>query len=179
MKHILFFVLMGSISMLHAQKDDFFIKGPTSANSEAEFQEQYKKNIRKSKINGIYIPKDLQDAFEEIIALSPEESIVKFKNADEDIVAKKLHHGLGKWMISKWCFYTGSRFSHKLKTKGLSHPDDMAQFVLRTFHRHLNELPLEEQKLIQEYKKVREQKLAERRKERKIISTETRKVDKN
>lgn len=69
-------------------QDDFLKSGPVSAANEKEFQEQYDKNIRKSKINGIYIPKDLKDAYREIISLAPEEAIIKFKNGEEDVVTK-------------------------------------------------------------------------------------------
>ncbi len=111
--------------------------------NEKEYEKQYFSNIKKSRINGVYIPKDLDDAFKELKALSPPESLVKFKNAPEDLVAKKLHGGLGLWMIVNWNFYDGSRFSHWMKTKGISHPDDMAEFVIKSFHRHLNGLDLQ------------------------------------
>lgn len=97
---------------------------------------------------GVYIPKDLDDAFKELSDLSSPESLQKFKLSDEMTAAKKLHFGLGRWIIYNWNFYEGSRFSHYLKQKGLSHPDDMAKFVMICFHRHLNNKPLEEEELI-------------------------------
>jgi hypothetical protein len=112
------------------------------------FNKQYKENIQKSRINGVYIPEDLNDAFKELRDLSNPESLNKFKLAEEMMVAKKLHFGLGRWMIYNWNFYDGSRFSNYLKEKGLSHPDDMAKFVMICFHRHLNNTDLEEDELI-------------------------------
>lgn len=179
MHKIFLLILLFSANLALSQKGEFLKSGPTSANSQAEFEAQYKKNIRKSKINGIYIPKDLNDAFRELVALSPEESILKYKEAPEAVVAKNLHHGLGKWMISKWSFYSGSRLSHKLKDLGLSYPDDMAQFILRTFHRHLNNLPLEQKELAAEYVEMREKEFEKRKKEAKILKTETKKIPKN
>jgi hypothetical protein len=179
MKKIFFLGLLFVASLASAQNDEFLKSGPTSASTPEEFEAEYKKNIRKSKINGVYIPKNLKDAFRELVALSPEESIIKYKEAPEEVVAKKLHHGLGKWMIAKWSFYNGSRLSHRLKRLGLSHPDDMAQFVLRTFHRHLNNLPLEEKVLALEYVKMRKAESDERRKDAKILKTEKKKIPKN
>ncbi len=179
MDKVFFLALLFISTLATAQSDNFLKSGPTSTNSKEEFEAEYKKNIRKSKINGIYIPRDLNDAFREIIALSPEESILKYKGAPEEVVARKLHHGLGKWMIAKWSFYNGSRLSHLLKGMGVTHPDDMAQFILRSFHRHLNSVPLESKKLAEEYKEKREKELKERREEANVLKTEVKKIPKN
>jgi len=158
---------------------EVFKEGPVSSGSEKEYEEQYQKNIKKSKINNIYIPRDLKDAFKEIIALAPEEAILKFKAGDELVVAKKLHHGLGKWILMKWNLEEGSRYSHFLKQKGLSYPEDMVQFTIRAFHRHLNDVKLEEEILIKEYTDIREAEHQERIKKRKVIKEETRKIPRN
>jgi len=118
--------------------------------TKAELDSVYQSNIKKSRLYDVYIPKDLDDAHNRILKLTPPESIKKFKNAEEVEVCKKLHFGIGRWMIVNWNFYQGSRFSHYLKQKGLLHPDDMAQFVLRTFHRKLSGKPLEEEPIIKE-----------------------------
>ena len=125
--------------------------------SEEVLDSVYKQNIRLSKINGVYIPKDLNDAFVQLERLTPAESLLKFKSAPEEEVCRKLHFGIGRWMILNWNFYQGSRLSHYLKSKGLSHPDDMAQFILRTFHRHLLSKDLEQEALIKELIKAREE----------------------
>lgn len=110
---------------------------------ETEFNKQYEQNIRKERINGVYIPKDMEDAFIELERLSDKEAVMKFRNAPEEVVARKLHFGLGKWMIVNWNFYDGSRFSHYLRSMGVSHPDDMAQFTIVSWHRQLNGKALE------------------------------------
>jgi len=128
--------------------------------ADTEYQKEYNKNIKMTKLNGVYIPGTLKEAFKRIDKLSPPESISKFKSAPEVAVCKKLHFGLGRWMIEKWNFYGGSRISHHLKEKGILHPDDMAQFLLRTYHRNLNNLPLNEEALVLELAKERK-KIAE------------------
>ena len=50
----------------------------------------YQSNIKKSRLYGVYIPVDLQDAIGELKRLSDEESLRKYKNAPEDFVVKKL-----------------------------------------------------------------------------------------
>ena len=112
-------------------------------NKREEMDNQYEKNIRKSRINGVYIPKDIDDAFQEFLQLSPEESLEQFRNAAEESVVSKLHFGIGRWMIVNWSFYEGSRLSHQLRELGLLHPDDMADFLIIVFHRKLNERDLD------------------------------------
>ena len=128
----------------------FKAKAQKVPTSEAEFDSIYAINIQLSKINGVYIPKDLNEAHQRILDLSPAESISKFSGEEEIEVCKKLHFGIGRWMIFNWNFYEGSRISHYLKNLGLSHPDDMAQFLLRTLHRKLNMKELDEKRIIEE-----------------------------
>ena len=132
-----------------------------NAEAAKAYEAEYAKNIKLTKINGVYIPGNLKEAFRRLSKLSPKASIANFKSAPEKKVCQSLHFGLGRWMIENWNFYTGSRLSHYLKGLGVLHPDDMAQFLLRTYHRHLNALPLDEEALVeelaQERKKVAEE----------------------
>lgn len=106
--------------------------------TEKRFMEKYNRNIKKSRINGVYIPKDLNEAFMEIQQLAKKESLDKFKKADANLVVGRLHYGLGRWIILNWNFYDGSRISHHLKSYGVTHPDDQARFFLFALHNHLN-----------------------------------------
>ncbi len=133
-----------------------------------EIEKQYKRNIKKSIINGVYIPFDVNDAMKELKKLSPSESLDKFKNAPEDIVAKKLHFGLGRWMIYNWNFYYGSRLEHYLKGLGVEHPDDMADFLIVSFHRYLNGKDLNSKELAEKFHKKR---LEIIKKNREVIDT--------
>jgi len=125
----------------------FFFLGNLGAqdppSSYKEFEKQYKKNIRKTRINGVYIPKNLDEVFSQLTKRSEPEAINSFKNAPEDLVAKKLHFSLGRWIIFNWNFEEGSRISHYLHELGLKDHDDKAQFLIVSFHRHLNEIDLD------------------------------------
>ncbi len=103
----------------------------------------YQSNIKKSRLNGVYIPKDLDDAFKELDRLSPPESLAKMKTTTEDVIAKKLHFGLGRWMSYNWNFSEGSRFAHHLRQLGLFDTDDMIDFTLVSYHRYLTQKPQE------------------------------------
>lgn len=141
-----------------------------------EYNKEYERRIKKEYLNDIYVPKDLNDAFMEIKRLSDKRSIASFQGAAEDTVATKLYFSLGRWIVVNWGFHGGSRLSHWLKTNvGVSHPEDQAIFIIRTFHRSINKKPLNVKELATALKEHRQK---ERIKNKKVIKTETRKVPK-
>ena len=143
--------------------------------TEDEFEKQYQKRIKKESINGVYIPKDLADCFIQLNQLTDKDSKIKFKNMSEEDAATKLHFSLGRWMIYNWGFYEGSRLSYYLKNLGISHPDDMAQFIIITYHRNLNKSKLEVKDLLDHYQMKQENLKKKRLEQGEIIHEETRK----
>ena len=121
----------------------------------------YQSNIRKSRINGVYIPKDMTEALKELDELSPAESKTKLRLASEDVIAQKLHFGLGRWMAHNWNFDDGSRFSHFLTGMNLRYSEDMIDFMLRMYHRHLSNKPLDAEKTAAKYQEARDKKYQE------------------
>jgi len=127
------------------------LSAQTFPNTTAELDSVYAQNIKMSKLYGIYIPKDVDDAHERLSQMTPPDAIEKFKNAPDEIeVSRKLHLGIGRWMVINWNFEEGSRLSHYLKKQGVLHPDDMAQFLLRTYYRKLNNQSDNSQNIIEE-----------------------------
>jgi len=153
----MFVLLFGMclLGALNAQSGD-------PAATRREMDSIYHQNITKSRLYGIYIPRDIDDAFEEFKHLSPAESLQEFSAYEEDLVAEKLHFGIGRWMIVNWSFYEGSRLSHLLREMGIGHPDDMADFLIRVFHRKLNDKEPDMQSLIDTYTVKRAEKLKDK-----------------
>ncbi len=143
--------------------------------TEDEFEKAYQKRIKKEYLNGVYIPKDLADCFIQLNRLTDDESKAKFKNMTEEDAAHKLHFSLGRWIIYNWGFYEGSRLSFYLKNLGISHPDDMAQFVIITYHRNLNKSKLDVKQLIDHYAEKKEMDRKKRLEQGEIIHEEKRK----
>lgn len=143
-------------------------------NTDEEFKELYQKNIKKSRINGVYIPKDLDDAFNELNSLSTIEARNKYKSGDEDLVVSRLSRGIGQWMIVNWNFYEGSRMSHYIKGIGVTHPEDMAEFMMRVYHRHLLGKELDYQNLALQIDNKRKLERRAEREQLPIIYQETR-----
>ena len=148
-------------------------KGPPS--SEAEFEQQYQEHIRKEVLNGVYIPKNLEDAMLELDKRVSEEARMKFKALPEDSVCFIMHNRLGQWMILNWGFYGGSRLSHYLRSAGVTFPDDMADFLILAYHRRQNAKPIGIKELATEFRERRKKEYQEEMKKGKVIHEEIRK----
>lgn len=144
------------------------------ADSPAEYQKIYEDRIKKERLNRVYIPKDLGDAFAQLNRLTSEEDRAKFKSLPEDLAKERLFYGFGRWMILNWSFYDGSRFSHYLKQIGITHPEDMAEFVMVTYHRNLNRNELNVKALVKGFKAKRKALASEKLEQGTIIHEETR-----
>ena len=145
-----------------------------SAQTAEEFEANYSKRIREEMLNGVYIPADLEDAYAELTRLSDQEGLLTFKNAPEDSIRRKLHFGVGRWILTNWGLEDGSRISHHLRLQGVSLPDDMVRIIIVTWHRKLNNRPLLLQEEIAQVKARMEADKAIREKDQKIIVIEKR-----
>lgn len=147
-------------------------EGP--ANNEQEFEKQYQQRIKMEKLNGVYIPKNLDDAMLQLDKLITPDAKAKLKAISEDSVCMKMHGRLGQWMIMNWGFYGGSRLSHYLRSAGITYPDDMADFLLINYHRKLNGLPIGVKELAVGFKEKRKAAFEKEKKKRKVVKEEKR-----
>ena len=146
--------------------------------SAEEAEKQYNINIKQTHLDGVYIPATMDEAIQEIKKLSQESDLKKFAEAPVDLVAPKLHVGLGRWMIVNWQFYSGSRLSHLIKSKGVKTPDGMAQYLIRHLHANLNNTTLDEVELIKIVNAKHEAEMEKLKKNDKLIKKEIRKIKK-
>lgn len=168
-----FFLLCISFSLSSLAQDDVVF--PVG---EKGYEAQYQRNIKKSRINGVYIPANLEEAFKELDDLSPDAAKVKFTNASEDIVSTKLHFGLGRWISVYWNFTEGSRYVEYLRKLGITDPDHMIQFTIVSYHRFKNNRDIAVETQVEKYKELREEKRQEMLNRRQLIHQETRPIKK-
>ena len=99
-------------------------------------QEEYLRlNQSKTHINNHYIPSDLDDAIENLERLGDPAGLAKFKSATETIVREKISRTLGNWVRKNWGLEKGSRLAKYFIDLRISHPDDMVDILLISFHR--------------------------------------------
>ena len=149
-----------------------FLSSYTFSQTEAEYMAIYNKRITLEMIDGVYIPADLEDAFSELNRLSDPKGLTEFKSTPEDSIRRKLHFGLGKWMLVNWGMEDGSRISHYLKQKGISLPDDMVEYIIVMWHRNLNGKPFNSTEEIAAIQKRMAEEQKKRDEDKKVISVE-------
>lgn len=108
--------------------------------TEDQYEVNYKKRIKKQRLNGVYIPKDLFDAFNQLDRLMDEPTLNEFRLLPEVRAGRKFY--LIMWVVNNWGFYEGSRLSSYISKIGITHPEHMAHFVIVAYHRHLNKVDL-------------------------------------
>ncbi len=169
---ILSVIIFFSASQLFAQNKN---ADPKPVSTEEEFEKKYQKRIKKERLHGVYIPKDLADAFVQLNILVDKSSQTKFKNMAEKDAAKKLHFSFGRWLTHNWGLYGGSRYSHYLKGLGIHHPEDMASFTITMYHRYLNKQKLNVKTYLEDFKAKKEAAKKEKLKKGKILESFKRK----
>lgn len=97
-------------------------------------------------------PKNLEDA---IIILSNQliNETDEISKTDEKVFTATEHHGLGRFLRNEWGLWSGSKLQIWFKERGIHHADDMSGIILTSFHRRLNDKPLDLDDQIKYYRK--------------------------
>lgn len=131
--------------------------------NKSEYEQMYAQRIMQSKLAGVYIPKDLFDAFNELSRLTDTASRAKFKAMTENEVEHKIFFSLGRWICTNWGLYEGSRYGQYLRESALSFPEDQAVATMICWHRKINgkEIAFKEvkERLVTKRKKANEERL--------------------
>lgn len=143
-----------------------------------EIEKEYQRRIKQEVLDGQYIPSDLTDAFVELNKLIDDESKASFKTMPEEEAATKLFFSFGRWISYNWGFYGGSRLSHYIRELGITYPEDMARFIIISYHRNLNRKPLDVKTQVEFYQEKRRKEREARLEKGKVIYEETKKVSK-
>lgn len=107
---------------------------PSVAQEKVPHQRDYR--YCSERINGIYIPRDIDEAVDSLDTLLSEE--------DKRFVADSLslekfcidtHFGIGGWMRNAWGLWSGSRLQRFLTRKKVYHPDDMSYEILKAYYK--------------------------------------------
>lgn len=119
-------------------------------NNPQEFEEQYQWRIRQETLKGVYIPKSLEDALDELSRLTDASSREKFASLPEEQAYRRLYHSLRLWIVTNWGLNGGSRLGHLFRPLKVRHPDDIAQVIIISWHRKLNGIKSELKPLVEE-----------------------------
>jgi hypothetical protein len=84
-----------------------------------------------------YIPKDLDDCFNELDKLLSDSTKKSIKNKTESRFSAESHFGLGLTIRNIWIRTNNSRLRSHFNSKGINHPDDMSGIILVSYYRYL------------------------------------------
>jgi hypothetical protein len=117
------------------------------------FAQGYSDNSAKQTEKQVYVPKNLDECYAEITKNLLKPEIEEYKNTREDIAVARAHMGLGMWIRNNWGLRTkDSDLARYFRGMGVFHPDDMSGIILTSFHRYLNNRPIELNKQVKYYK---------------------------
>lgn len=101
-----------------------------------------------------YVPKDLNDALTYLDCKWTEKDKLDFKSKSENDAVVELHFGTGQAIRNNWGLW-GKRKNSLVRyfnKNGIYHPDDISSIILTSFHRKLNNKPLDLDKQVESYK---------------------------
>lgn len=101
-------------------------------------QAEYKRRLVADTIDGIYIPRNLQECFNVLDTLLYTKDRLSIRAQFSRKEMSKFHFGLGLWMRNYWGLWGGSRLNTYMKQRGVYHPDDMSGKILEFYYDHLH-----------------------------------------
>jgi hypothetical protein len=88
------------------------------------------------RIDGIYIPKDLDEAIDSLdVIICPEDKRYITDSLSLDDFRINCHHGLGMWIRNNWGLWGGSRLQLYFLDRNVIHPDDMSDNILKAYYK--------------------------------------------
>lgn len=98
-------------------------------------QARYKQRIVADSIDGVYIPRNMEDCFHTLDSLLNPHDRNHIKACNGEL--GQFHFSLGLWIRNNWGLWGGSRLQCYLYDRGTYHPDDMSGQILRFYYDHL------------------------------------------
>jgi len=90
--------------------------------------------IKQDTLDGVYIPKDLEDCFSELDKLLTENNREQFGST----LPSAYHMSLGTNLRNRWGLWTSSRLREYFLDLGVTHPDDMSSIILNSYLQYVN-----------------------------------------
>lgn len=103
----------------------------------------------KDTLNGVYIPKNIEDCLTQLNKLISTEDKKTFTKKDEKAAVESFYSlNPGLWIRNNWGLWGGSRLQKYFSDAGEKDPEGMSVIILTAFHRRLNDKPIDFERLI-------------------------------
>jgi hypothetical protein len=91
-----------------------------------------------------YVPINLDDAIHRLDYLISDSNKLSFKETEEPRAVNYANMGpWGTWIRNDWKLWKGSRLNSYFDSLGIHHPEEMTNVIFTSFHRHLNNRPID------------------------------------
>lgn len=105
---------------------------------QAKEQAAYQRRLVADSIDGVYIPRNLEESFHVLDTLLTAKDIQLIRSLPERDAMSAFHFGLGMWLRNNWGFWAGSRFQQYFLQRGVEHPDNMSGILLEYYYDYLH-----------------------------------------
>jgi hypothetical protein len=119
---------------------------------EAKWNKEDKIRLTSDSLRGVYIPKDIEDCFNQLNKFFNDSTKIKIKTLTEDDFSGRYHLGFGTWLRNSWGLWAGSRLSKYFIDLGINNPEDMSGIIFDSYHRNLLSHPIKLEEQIKHYK---------------------------
>lgn len=123
-----------------------FFKAP-----EQKFAESEKIRYITDSLNGEYIPKDLEECINQLDYFWNDSLRNEIRKIDEFEFVTSGHMSIGMSIRNNWQLWGGSRLSLFFNENGIDHPDEMAEIILKYYHRHLMGIKVTNEMMIKDH----------------------------
>ncbi len=105
---------------------------------QAKEQAAYQRRLVADSIDGIYIPRNLEESFHVLDTMLPAKTVRVMRTLPEREAMSQFHFGLGMWLRNNWGFWGGSRLQQYFVQRGVEHPDNMSGILLEYYYDYLH-----------------------------------------
>lgn len=121
---------MGGVPQEFSEKAEEYQKGIKPPYDADDIISAYESGMMKEKeMNDEKIPRNIEEAIAGLDSLISMEDREYLKENGSVAV----HHTLGRYIRNEWGLWTGSELKSELEKKGLTHPDDMSDYIIREY----------------------------------------------
>lgn len=106
--------------------------------AQAKEQAAYQRRLVADSIDGIYIPRNLEESFHVLDTMLPAKTVRVMRSLPDREAMSEFHFGLGMWLRNNWGFWAGSRFQQYFVQRGVEHPDNMSGILLEYYYDYLH-----------------------------------------
>ena len=125
----------------------------TENDSTTHIQQAESKRLERNNeesIDGIYIPKDIDNCLTELDKLLKKKERQKFMTS----LPVDYHFSQGLYVRNNWGLWQGSRLQQYFYNLGIKHPDDMSSIILNCYWRYLRGEPINFEKEVERHSPI-------------------------